>query len=107
LKKAKGRPLLRDIALSIRFIEDPVRHPDRNSIIAVSFGNRGQSPHFRHSSVISVARASSLPSFQLPGMSPVAGPLKCPRSTLFCWKIALPLKEILPRDCYKSTAPRK
>jgi len=34
-------------------------------------------------SVINVARVSSLPSFQLPGMSTVAGPLKCPWSALF------------------------
>src|SRR5580704_12643685 len=27
--KAKGRLPLRDVALSIRFLEDPVRHPDR------------------------------------------------------------------------------
>jgi hypothetical protein len=36
-------------------------------------------------------------------MSTVAGSLKCPSSALFCWKIALPLKEILPRDHGKST----
>jgi hypothetical protein len=29
--KAKGRLPLRDVALSIRFLEDPVRHPDRNA----------------------------------------------------------------------------
>jgi hypothetical protein len=78
--------------------------PDRNSIITVLFRSCEQSPHFPDSSIISVATASSLPSFQLSGMSPVAGPLKCPWSALFCWKIALPLKEILPRDCGKSTA---
>jgi hypothetical protein len=100
--KAKGRPLLRDIALSIRFVEDLVRHPDRDSIIAALFGNCGQNPHFPHSSVLSVARASSLPSFQLPGVSPVAGTLKCPWSALFLWKIALPLKKILPRNHWKS-----
>jgi hypothetical protein len=33
--KAKGRHLLRDIALSIRFIKDLVRHPDRNSVDTV------------------------------------------------------------------------
>jgi hypothetical protein len=47
------------------------------------FGNREQNPHFPHSSVIGVARASSLPSFQLPGMSTVAGSLKCLWSALF------------------------
>ena len=30
---------------------------------------------------------------------PITGPLKCPWSALFFWKIALPLKEILSRDC--------
>jgi hypothetical protein len=29
--KAKGRLPSRDVALSIRFVEDPVRHPDRNA----------------------------------------------------------------------------
>ena len=80
--KAKGRLPSRDIALSVRFIEDPVRHPDRVAS-AVLFGNCERSPHFPHSSVINVARVSSLPSFQLPGMSTVAGPLKCPWSALF------------------------
>jgi hypothetical protein len=98
---------VRDAALSIRFVEDPVRNPDRNRIITVSLGSCEQSPHFPHCRVIRVATASSLPSFQLPGMSPVAGPLKCPWSAFFFRKIALPLKEMLPRDCHESTAVRK
>jgi len=81
--KAKGQLPLRDVALSVRFVEDPVRDPDRDSIITVLLGNCEQSPPFPHSSAISVARASSLPSFQLPGVSTVAGPLKCLWSALF------------------------
>jgi hypothetical protein len=105
--KAKGRLPLRDAALSIRFLEDLVRHPDRDSLIAVLFGNCEQSPHFPHSSVISIAIASSLPSFQLPGVSTVAGPLKCPWSALFFWRISPPLERIVSRQRYKTTAPRK
>jgi hypothetical protein len=52
-----------------------------------------RSPHFPHFSDICVARVSSLPSFQLPGMSSVAGSLQCLWSALFFWKIALPLKK--------------
>jgi hypothetical protein len=91
--KAKGRHLLRDIALSIRFIKDLVRHPDRNSVDTSLFRSCEQSPHFPHFSDICVARVSSLPSFQLPGMSSVAGSLQCLWSALFFWKIALPLKK--------------
>ena len=57
--------------------------PGSQRIIAALFRNCEQSPHFPHGSVIGIARASSLPSFQLPGMSTVAGPLKCPWSALF------------------------
>lgn len=57
--------------------------PESQRIIAALFENCEQSPHFPHSSVIGIARASSLPSFQLPGMSTVAGPLKCLWSALF------------------------
>jgi len=86
----------RAICLSIRFVEDPVRHPDRKSVIAVLFGTREQSPHFPHSSVISVARASSLPSFQLPGVSPVAGSLKCPCSA----------QDLHPRQLHPGSRPK-
>ena len=31
--KARGRLPSRDVALSVRFVEDPVRHPDRNALL--------------------------------------------------------------------------
>jgi hypothetical protein len=44
--KARGRCLLRDIALSVRFFEDLVRLPDHNIVIPKSFATHGRSPRF-------------------------------------------------------------
>jgi hypothetical protein len=83
-QKAKGRFLLRVIALSIRFFEDLVRLPDHNR-----FSRRNHSSpaslrlHFRHSLyATSAVRAFSVPSesirFPEPSESPVSGPPDSP-----------------------------
>jgi hypothetical protein len=60
--KARGRFLLRDIALSVRFFEALVRLPNHNSVITKSPRSHELSPRSLHSSVITcVVRVSSLP----------------------------------------------
>jgi hypothetical protein len=82
MPKAKGRLPSRDIALSDRFCRRSGTVSESRRIIAVGSELRAE-PAVPSHSAISVARALSLPSFQLPGMSTVAGSLKCPWSALF------------------------
>ncbi len=100
-RKAKGRDLLRDIALSYPIFEDPVRRPDHNPVIPESFGTCEREPAFPCSSVTTrVVRAFLVypPAFSFLSafVSSVAGsrdipcPLSSPGRFLFRLKRIVP-----------------
>jgi hypothetical protein len=69
--KAKGRVLLRDLALSVPIFRDLVRVPDHNACYPESFGTHELTPVFT-SLFYDHTRCKSLPTavrLQLPGLS--------------------------------------
>ena len=96
--KAKGRVLLRDLALSIPIFRDLVRVPDhnacspRNHAVPTNSASAFTSLSHDHTRCKSLLTAVLL---QLPGSSLVADSRRRLLVRSLLWKITLPLKEIL------------